>query len=241
MTLLIISFVAGVLTILAPCVLPLIPVIIGGSLSRSGRSWGRPIIITASLAVSIVIFTLLLKASTLLLGVPTAIWQVVSGLIIILFGLSMLFPKPWEEFMIRSRLQAYSSRLLGASTDKRGVRGDILLGVALGPVFSSCSPTFALIIAAVLPASIALGVAYLVAYAIGLSISLLLVILLGQSLITKLGWALNPHGVFIKIMGGIFIMIGIALIFGLDKVFQSWILDQGWYAPIEHFEMQLRR
>ena len=240
MTLLIVSFVAGVLTILAPCVLPLIPVIVGGSLSRSAQSWRRPVVITASLALSIITFTLLLKATTLLLGIPTSLWQVISGIIVILFGISMLAPALWEEFMIRTRLQARSSQLLGASTGKKGFVGDIMLGVALGPVFSSCSPTFALIVAAILPASIGLGIAYLVAYAIGLSLALLLAVLIGQSAISKLGWALNPRGTFVRIIGCLFICIGLALLFGWDKVAQAWVLDQGWYDPISHFEEQLR-
>ncbi len=240
MTLLIISFVAGVLTILAPCVLPLIPVIIGGSLGRTNQSWRRPLIITLSLAISIVLFTLLLKATTLLLGIPAAVWQTISGGIVLLFGVSMLAPKIWEEFMIRSRLQARSARLLGTASPRKNVAGDILLGSALGPVFSSCSPTFALILAAVLPVSIGTGVLYLVAYALGLSIALLLAVLIGQSALSHLGWALDPRGVFVRVVGVLFVIVGIALIFGLDKVAQAWILDQGWYDPISQLEQQLR-
>ncbi len=73
MFLLIVSFLAGVLTIAAPCILPLLPVIIGGSLIDSDkdkpeRAWLRPVVITASLAVSVIVFTLLIKATTVLLG-----------------------------------------------------------------------------------------------------------------------------------------------------------------------------
>lgn len=239
MTLFIVSFVAGVLTILAPCVLPLIPVIIGGSIGRSNQSWRRPVVITLSLAVSIVVFTLLLKATTLLLGIPTAVWQIISGSIVLLFGVSMLFPKIWEEFMIRSRLQARGSQLLGMASPRKTITGDVLLGVALGPVFSSCSPTFALILAAVLPVSIGVGVLYLIAYAVGLSLALLLAVLVGQTAISRLGWALNPRGIFVRVIGSIFIIVGIALVFGLDKLAQAWILDQGWYDPISQLEQLL--
>jgi len=74
--LLLLSFVAGILTVAAPCVLPLLPVIVGGSIVRTDadtrvaeRQWFRPVIIATSLAASVVIFTLLLKATTALLGV----------------------------------------------------------------------------------------------------------------------------------------------------------------------------
>jgi cytochrome c biogenesis protein CcdA len=240
MTLFIVSFVAGVLTILAPCVLPLIPIIIGGSLGRAQQSWKRPLIITASLAVSIIVFTLLLKSTTLLLGIPTTVWSVISGIIIILFGVSMLKPHLWEEVMIRSRLQALSSRLLGATTHRKTMAGDVLLGAALGPVFSSCSPTFALIVAAVLPVDFTTGILYLLAYAVGLSLSLLLAVLVGQSALSRLGWALQPRGTFVKVIGISFIIVGIVILLGFDKTIQTRILDAGWYDPISSLEQRLR-
>lgn len=244
MTLLIVSFIAGVLTILAPCILPLLPVIVGGSLARSGKgesTWRRPLIVTASLTLSIIVFTLLLKATTALLGIPTAVWQTIAGVIVILFGVTMLAPRLWEEIMIRTRLQARSNQLMGKSTAKKGVVGDILLGLSLGPVFSSCSPTYALIVAAVLPVSFAEGVWYLVAYAVGLSSMLLVVTLVGKSLIAKLGWTLNPRGWFYKIIGIIFVLVGVGLIFGWDKKIQEFVLEQGWYDPIMHIEESFRR
>jgi cytochrome c-type biogenesis protein len=243
MTLLIISFVAGVLTILAPCVLPLLPVIVGGSLARGGQSstWRRPLIVTASLALSVVLFTLLLKASTALLGVPTAVWQVIAGVIVVLFGVTMLAPRLWEELMIRTRLQARSSQLMSKSSGKKGVVGDVLLGLSLGPVFSSCSPTYALIVASVLPASFTEGLMNLIAYAVGLSAMLLLVTLLGKSLIDKLGWTLNPRGWFYKIVGVLFVLVGLGLIFGVDKKVQEFVLENGWYDPIMHIEESFRR
>jgi cytochrome c biogenesis protein CcdA len=244
MTLIIISFVAGVLTILAPCVLPLLPVIVGGTLARGGESgnlWRHPLIITASLALSIVAFTLLLKATTALLGVPVVVWQVIAGVIVILFGITMLAPQLWEQLMIRTRLQARSSRLMAKSSSKKGVGGDILLGLSLGPVFSSCSPTYALIVAAVLPVSFIEGVVSLLAYAVGLSVMLLLVALLGKSLINKLGWTLNPRGWFYKVVGIIFLIVGIGLIFGCDKKIQEFVVEQGWYDPISNIEESFRR
>lgn len=242
MTLLIISFLAGVLTILAPCILPLLPVVVGGSLSHDGpkASLRRPLIITVSLAASIVLFTLLLKAGTLLLGVPTQVWQALSGGIVVLFGLSLLFPRVWEEIMIATRLQARSNQLLATTTRRRGVIGDVLLGAALGPVFSSCSPTFALIVATVLPVSFGEGLVYLAAYVVGLSSVLLLVVLIGQSLVKRFRFALNPEGWFNRSVGAIFVVVGAFLIFGIDKKIQTYVLDQGWYDPISGIEEALR-
>lgn len=76
-TILLISFFSGILTVLAPCVLPLLPVILGGSLA--GQSKKRPYIIIASLILSLLLFTLLLKASTVLIHVDPIVWDYVAG------------------------------------------------------------------------------------------------------------------------------------------------------------------
>lgn len=245
MALLILSFIAGVLTIAAPCVLPLLPVIVGGTIvggakqSKSQR-FRRPLIITASLAVSIIIFTLLLKATTSLLGVPTIVWQVISGIIVLFLGLQLLWPKLWESLSIKFNLLGKSHIALGKAEHKGGVSGDILMGAALGPVFTSCSPTYAFIVAAVIPVSFIEGFSYLIAYALGLSLVLLLVALLGRAFVDKIGWLSNPNGWFKKTIGIIFIIVGLSVIFGLDKKIQTFVLDQGWYAPISNIEERLK-
>src|ERR1700690_1793561 len=97
MTLLLIAFIAGLLTVLAPCTLPLLPVIIGGSVSGQSNTW-RALVIAASLGASGFAFTLLLKASTLFIAVPQSFWQIVSGGLLIIFGLVTLFPSIWDKF-----------------------------------------------------------------------------------------------------------------------------------------------
>ena len=78
MTLLIVSFLAWVLTILAPCVLPLLPVILWASVSEAENK-SRPYIIIASLWFSIILFSLLLKASTVFIWIDPIVWKLFSG------------------------------------------------------------------------------------------------------------------------------------------------------------------
>lgn len=236
---LVLSLAAGVLTVAAPCVLPLLPVIVGGAIVQGGderRARWRPYVIAASLAVSVVIFTLLLKASTALLGVPPQVWQLVSGGIIILLGIDLMFPALWDRLSTALGLQARSGEFLDRSVSRQSVTGDVLTGAALGPVFSSCSPTYALIVAAVLPVSFAEGVLYVTAYAIGLAAMLLLIALLGRGLVRRVGWLANPGGWFRRVIGAIFVLVGIAVITGFDKQLQTWILDAGLYDPIAGLE-----
>jgi len=239
-----VSLLAGVLTVAAPCVLPLLPIIIGGSIvaddAGSTRARVRPYVIVASLAVSVIAFTLLLKATTALLGIPTQVWQVISGVIVILLGINLLLPGLWERLSTRLGLGDRSNRALDSSVHRQNIGGDILTGAALGPVFSSCSPTYALIVATVLPVSFAEGTLYVTLYAIGLVIPLLLISLAGRGAARKLGWLADPRGWFRRTMGVLFIIVGIVVIVGADKALQELILDLGWYDPIAGLEGILR-
>jgi cytochrome c biogenesis protein CcdA len=177
MILLLISFIAGVLTVLAPCILPLLPVIVGGTLSNQGTGTfnkKKALTIILSLGISVVIFTLLLKASTLFIDIPEYVWKWISGGIVIFIGLVTLFPSLWESKML-ARLSARSNILLGKGEQKKSLTGDIIVGAALGPVFSTCSPTYFIVLATVLPVNFLLGLIYLLTYTIGLCLSLLIV------------------------------------------------------------------
>ena len=244
MALLILSFAAGILTVAAPCVLPLLPVIVGGAIvgdekQKSEKQWLRPLIIASSLAASVIVFTLLLKASTALLGVPVMVWQIIAGSLVAVLGVQFLWPKLWELVSIRFNLLGRSHIALGKAERQGGTGGAILTGAALGPVFSSCSPTYAFIVATVLPVSFLTGFSYLVAYALGMCAALLLVAYLGRAFVDKLGWLSNPSGWFKRIIGVLFIAVGISVIFGLDKKLQAFVLEQGWYDPISNLEERL--
>lgn len=245
MALLVLSFIAGVITVAAPCVLPLLPVIVGGAVLEGAKDkpehqWMRPLVIAASLAVSVVFFSLVLKGTTAFLGVPQVIWQVTSGAIVLLLGLYFLWPRPWELMAAKLGFANRSNAVLGRAYQKRGWAGTVLIGVALGPVFSSCSPTYALIIAAILPVSFAQGFAYLLAYAVGMSATLLLVAYAGQAFVARLRWLANPNGWFKRSIGVLFVVVGVAVLFGIDKDIQTFVLEQGWYDPISNIEMRLR-
>jgi cytochrome c biogenesis protein CcdA/thiol-disulfide isomerase/thioredoxin len=216
MILLLLSLLAGVLTVLAPCTISLLPVIVGGTLAGQ-RSAVRAMRVTASLGVSVVVFTILLKASSALIQVPQSFWQYLSGGIIVALGIVTIFPTLYEHLPLVNRLNRSSSRLLSTGYDKHNAAGDLLVGAALGPVFSSCSPTYFLILATVLPRSFALGLVYLLAYAAGLCGALLLVTLAGQKLLKTFRVAANPGGWFKRAIGVLFVLVGAAILLGYDK------------------------
>lgn len=229
------SFIAGILTTLAPCVLPLLPVIVGGSLgSPSIENRKKAYLITFSLGVSVFVFTLLLKATTALINISPMVWQWVSGIILITLGVISAFPKVWDQVSMRLTLQSSSNKLLTKARTKEGNIGTILTGSALGPVFSSCSPFYGFVIVTVIPASLVEGLILLLAYVIGLCGTLLIVALLGQKIMGKARWLANPESGFKRTLGVIFIFVGIAIIFGLDKDFQTWFIEN---SPIRPWEL----
>ena len=219
------AFFAGIITVLAPCVLPLLPVIIGGSVSGNVADKRRPYIIAASLAVSLILFTVLLKATTLLIDVPPQIITYISGGIIVGLGIVFLFPKLYETVIIKLNLQAKSQQLLGQGSGKGAVVGAIITGAALGPVFSSCSPVYAYILATVLPVNFGVAMLYMVAYVLGLSLMLLLIGFLGQKLVRRLKFASNPRGWFSRIVAILFIVVGLLVITGYDKKLQTFVSE----------------
>jgi cytochrome c biogenesis protein CcdA/thiol-disulfide isomerase/thioredoxin len=220
------AFFAGIITVFAPCVFALLPVIIGGSMSGDVQDKRRPFIISISLAISLIVFTLLLKVTTLFINIPPAVITATSGIIIVLLGFALLFPNFYDKIIIALNLQARSQQLLSKGGTKNGaIIGAIITGAALGPVFSSCSPVYGYILATVLPVNFGAAMAYILAYVLGLSGMLLLVGFLGQKFVRKLKWASNPRGWFTRIVAILFVIVGLLIITGYDKKFQTFVAD----------------
>ncbi len=233
-----ISLVAGALTVLAPCILPLLPVVIGSS--ASGRNRSTPYVVVGSLSLSVLIFTYLLKVSTAFIMIPAQFWSYFSGVIIILFGLVLLFPRVWERAPGVAHLAARSNKLIGVGYQKHGFWGDVLVGAALGPVFSTCSPTYFVILASVLPVSRFLGAVYLLGYIIGLSMALLPIALLGERFASRLSGFANPESKLKKGLGIMFVVLGILIVTGYEKKLETAILDSGFFdvTKAEHYLLE---
>ena len=228
MILFFLSLLAGALTVLAPCVLPLLPVVIVGT-AEDSRNKFAPLVIIGSLGLSIILFTLLLKVSTAFITVPSGVWSGISATILVLFGLITLFPKAWDVVATRLKLGRSSNKLLADGYQKKSMWGDVLIGLALGPIFSTCSPTYSVIIASVLPQNIGLGLLDLLAYVAGLSTVLFLIAILGQKFVDKIAFASDPDGWFKKGLGAIFLLLGVLIFFGIDKRIETAIVNSNYF------------
>jgi cytochrome c biogenesis protein CcdA/thiol-disulfide isomerase/thioredoxin len=220
------AFIAGILTILAPCVLPLLPVIIGGSVTGNTKDKRRPLLIASSLALSLIVFTLLLKATSLLINIPPHAIMYLSGGIIGLLGIATLFPLLYVTIIARLGIEHRTQALLGTGTKNRNqFIGPIITGAALGPVFSSCSPVYGYILATVLPAHFGQAFAYIIAYVVGLALVLLAVGYYGQSLISRIKFASDPRGWFQRGLAVLFIVVGLLIISGFGTKLQVYAAD----------------
>lgn len=144
--LLIFSFLAGIVTVLSPCILPVLPILLSAGMAK-GTS--RPFGIVLGVIVSFTFFTLALKSLVDIAGINAEYLRFAAIFIIALFGLTMIFPwlgnlfaratTPIEE--AGTKLQMQSQNI------KSGFASSFILGIALGLVWTPCAgPILAVII-----------------------------------------------------------------------------------------------
>ncbi len=236
--LIVVSFVAGVLTILAPCIFPILPVLLGSSASNNDDKKHNPFTVVIALLASVMILTLLIYGTSNVLNIQQGVLRAISASIIVIVGLFMLLPNLWENQQI-AKLAVSGNKLLGKGATKGGLKGDILIGTSLGPVFSSCSPTYGIIIATILPQNFATGTLYLLWYLLGLGVVLLLITYFGRRFVSKLSWATNPNGWFKRVIAVVFIVVGVSIFLNWDKNFEAWLLHFNVYDNLVNFELNL--
>ncbi len=225
------SFVAGILTVLAPCVLPVLPIILWGTLNES--NYKRILIIIISFVISIIVFTFLLKVSTVFISIDQKVRKSISGVILILFGIISLFPS------VRDALKSWIGiKTLSGPKNSKSVWWQILLWASLWPIFTTCSPTYTLIIATILPLSLWTGTLSIVLYALGLWLAVGLIAVFGKTLIRKLHIVSDSDGWFKKTLAILIILTGISIMTGIDKRIETAIIDAGWFG-VTSFEENL--
>ncbi|NHA66530.1 cytochrome C biogenesis protein [Phycicoccus sp. CMS6Z-2] len=229
------ALVAGALTTLAPCALSLLPVVVGGSVAGGP---GRPVarraaLVAISLGASVFVFTLVLRASTALIGVPPSVWQWLSGGLLVALGVTQALPEVWDRITVATGLSGGSARGLAAAHRREGAVGAVLTGAALGPVFTSCSPLYGYVVVTVLPAEPVRGLALLTTYVVGLVTVLLAVGLGGQRVVRRMRWAADPHSPLRRGLGVLFVVLGVLVATGLMQDLETWVLVHSPLAPWE--------
>ena len=212
----------------------MLPLVLSGSIGQ--KSFARPLRIVLALAVSVVVFTLLLKVSTVLLGVPSYFWRWFTGAVLIIFGLLVLFPQIWATTAQFFGFKDLSQKFLRRGLKKKSPWGDFLIGASLGPIFTSCGPTYAIIVSVSLPASWLIGMLYLLVFVFGLTLCLLIIAFLGQKLVHKLTILNKAGGWFQRFLAIIFIVIGLSILTGYDRRLEILLIERGFYDWVIELE-----
>lgn len=218
------SVVAGMLSTLSPCVLPLIPILIGSALNA--HRYG-PVALASGLALAYALAGLFLATVGLMIGLDPVMFRNAAAGLLMLFGLVLLSEQLQDYF---ARAMAGISRsgqpLLGRlSADSLG--GQFLLGALLGIAWSPCvGPTLG---AAILLASQGKDLmqvsAVMALFGIGAAIPLIALGMMSHQLMLRVKNKLFTTGkVGKKLLGAVLVLLGLFIITGLDKVFEAWVL-----------------
>lgn len=215
------AFIAGIVTILSPCILPVLPIILSGTI---GGSKSRPLGIVLGFIVSFTFFTLFLTTLVKLTNVSADLLRLISVLVVFLFGLSLLIP----QFQILSeKLFSKLSNLVPTKNTSQGFIGGVILGLSLGLVWTPCvGPIIASVIALAATSQITLNAVFITfSYALGTAVPMLIFIYGGQRLLQNNTWLLSNSGKIQRIFGVLMILTAIGIFFNLDRKFQTYILE----------------
>jgi len=129
------AFMAGVLSILSPCVLPILPIVLGAAASE--HRWG-PAALAAGLAASFVVIGLFVATIGYSIGLDGDRLRYVAATLMISIGVVLLVPRLQAQLAAAGApLQTWSDRRFGGSP-RSGIAGQVSVGLLLGAVWSPC-------------------------------------------------------------------------------------------------------
>ena len=218
------AFLAGIVTILSPCILPVLPIILSSSATQSKK---QPYGVVSGFILSFTFFTLFLSFIVQATGISADFLRYFSVAVIIIFGLVLVIPR------LQLGYEIFASKLSSKATksntnSQEGFWGGFLVGISLGLIWTPCvGPILASVISLALTGSVS-GQAVLItlSYALGTAIPMLLIIYGGRGLINSVPWLLQNLGKIQKFFGFLMILIGISILFNFDRQFQSYILEK---------------
>lgn len=222
--LIIFAFLAGIVTILSPCILPILPVILASSVSDP-LSRKRPYGIVVGFILSFTFFTLFLSSIVKVFGIPADSLRTFSVIVITVFGLSLLWPR--FQLLIESAFSRLAS-LMPNTAGQTGFGGGMLIGLSLGLLWTPCvGPILASVISLAISGSVTLDAILLTfAYSLGTAIPMYIIIKGGGRALSRVPWLLNHTAQIQKAFGIVMIATAILIYYGIDRNFQTYILTK---------------
>lgn len=217
------AFVSGLVTILAPCIWPLLPIVLSAS-TTGGRQ--KSLGITLGIMSSFLTFTLSVSYLVKLFHFDPNILRLVAVIVISFLGLTLLVP--W----LSQKLEGLMSRISGrftptASKKKQGFLGGYLTGLVLGVVWSPCAgPILATIATLAATTSVNFQVILVtLSYVVGLGIPLFLFSQGSAIFFTRTRFISRYTGRIQQIFGAVMILTALAIFTNYDKVVQVKLLE----------------
>jgi cytochrome c biogenesis protein CcdA/thiol-disulfide isomerase/thioredoxin len=218
------AFIAGIVTVLSPCILPVLPIVLSGSVAGGkSRPWG----IITGFIISFTFFTLALSTLASLFKINGTILRWIAAGLVTIFALIMIVPplkKIFTQFV--STLLSKGAKTAGPQV-KKGYWSGFSLGLSLGLVWTPCvGPIMASVMTLALTSRVDFGAVLITsAYSIGTAIPMFLVMQGGRQLVTRFSFFTRHSETIQKIFGVLMLVTGIALFTGLDRQFQNFILS----------------
>ncbi len=218
--LVLLSFVAGIVSITSPCVFPLIPIVMAGSTG----SKVRPILIVLGMSVSFTLMGILTSQVGAVAEISRNL-RFLGIILIIAMGFFLASDKLNNYFIMYSSMLLNRFNLAQPSGKRGGNLGALILGFSLGVVWIPCvGPVLGAVLTAVaLKGEVFLGGISLFLYSLGIGIPMLAVAYLGKYATSKMEGVSRYNKSIKKVAGIIIIILGIGLLFGLDRQLQAML------------------
>lgn len=229
--LLVIGYLAGVATVLSPCILPVLPIILSGVVGGKSRPYG----IITGFIFSFSIFTVFATWLVQSLGLDIEILRNTASFVLVLLGLSLLFPKLQEKINSLIKLPTNQGKAKG------GFVGGLATGATLGLVWAPCAgPILAAVITLAATAEAGFGSFLIVlSYAAGTGTIMLLIVLGSRRVLERVKSLYNYLETIHKVFGIIIIIAALGIYTGYDRKLQTYILEatpEGWTSFLQSFE-----
>jgi cytochrome c biogenesis protein CcdA len=219
---LVLALLAGVVTIAAPCTLPVLPILLGASVGQTGRV--RPAMIAAGFVMSFSATALALSAITRVFDFDPNSLRTAATVLLLGFGLLMIWPKPFEWLSIRLG-GLLNSGTAGSTASGQGNLGGFVLGTTLGLVWTPCAgPVLGSILTVVATSGdTAWASVLLIVYAIGAAIPMLVIAYGGQAVTTRVRSVARISPRLQQGFGVVVIAFAVASWFQYDTLIVSWL------------------
>ncbi len=218
---LVLALLAGIVTVAAPCTLPMLPILLGASVGQSGKL--RPAMIALGFIISFSATALLVSAITRVFDFDPNSLRTGAAILLVGFGLLMIWPAPFEWLSIR--LGGITGGAAGSAASRGGNLGGFVLGTTLGLVWTPCAgPVLGSILTVVATSKdTAWASMLLVVYAIGAAIPMLAIAYGGQAVTTRVRSIARISPRLQQGFGVVVIGFAVASYFQYDTEIVAWL------------------